>query len=83
MENFKDILGSEFEKWASKAKKNNGKTVIDISTEFQEIMARNIIQITLGEDINDELLDYNVKDNNGEFIPKKVKLSEAIKESLD
>ena len=43
MENFKDILGGEFEKWASKAKKNNGKTVIDISTEFMEIMARNII----------------------------------------
>ena len=82
MENFKDLLGKECDNWALETKKN-GKTVIDISKKFHELMVRNIVQITLGEDINDELLDFQVKDNKGEFGLKKVKLNEAIKESFD
>ena len=54
MHSLKDILAKKCEKWAQLALQNKGKTVIDISTEFQEIFARNIVTITLGEDIIDE-----------------------------
>ena len=42
LEVFKDTVGSEFEK-LSKEIDSSGKAVIDISTKFQEIFARNII----------------------------------------
>ena len=63
--------------------KKNGKTVIDISKKIQEIMVRNIVQITLGEDINDELIEFNMKESNGGYTFRGVKLSEAMKECID
>ena len=63
--------------------KKNGKTVIDISKKIQEIMVRNIVQITLGEDINDELIEFNMKESNGGYTLRGVKLSEAMKECID
>ena len=54
--------------------------MIDISVEFVDLMARNIIQITLGEDINDEKFEIKVRESpeSSTFVVKKVKLSEAI-----
>ena len=46
-------------------------------------MVRNIVQITLGEDINDELIEFNMKDSNGGFTLRGVKLSQAMKECID
>ena len=46
-------------------------------------MVRNIVQITLGEDINDELIEFNMKDSNGGYTLRGVKLSEAMKECID
>ena len=63
--------------------KKNGKIVIDISKKIQEIMVRNIVQITLGEDINDELIEFNMKESNGGYTLRGVKLSEAMKECID
>ena len=63
----KSILADKCEKWAAATKQNNGKTVIDISTEFQEIFARNMLTITLGEDISEELVEINVIGDGKEF----------------
>ena len=63
----KDILAGKCEKWAAATRQNNGKTVIDISTEFQEIFARNLLTIILGEDISEELVEINVIGDGKEF----------------
>ena len=48
-------------------------------------MARNLITISFGEDINDNLFELNVRKEVGssEFIKKKVKLSDAVAECFD
>ena len=80
MHTLKAILAQLCEKWVQAAKKNKGKTIIDISAEFREIYARNIVTITLGEDINDELVEINVLGNDQSFSLQKVTLSVAIQE---
>ena len=82
IEGLKDLVGSSFEKWTEEISNSEKKEkVIDIAVEFVNLMARNIILITLGEDINDELL-FELKmrksDNRSEFETRTVKLSEAI-----
>ena len=66
MQTFKDIMANKCEEWATAAKHNKGKTVIEICYEFNEIFARNIITTVLGEDINDELLLFKVFDFDNE-----------------
>ena len=51
----KDVIGERFDKWSQEIRDSPEKAkVIDISSEFVDIMGRNIITITMGEDINDE-----------------------------
>lgn len=41
---------------------SNGQVhIVDMSTEFMDIMARNIITVAFGEDINDELFELKVR----------------------
>ena len=50
-----------------------------------ELMARNIITIALGEDINEELIELKMRKSVGgyEFETRKVKLSVAIIECFE
>ena len=51
----KDLIGDTFDKWAQEIQASPEKEkVIDMAAEFIELMARGIITITMGEDINDE-----------------------------
>ena len=83
MECLKDLIGSSFEKWAEDiASSQKEEKVIDISVEFAKLMARNIIMIAFGEDIDEELFELKVRKSQkgSQFETKKVKLSEAINE---
>ena len=86
LETMKDILGDRFDKWTGciEASPKNIYT-IDISTEFRDIMARNIITVAFGEDINDELfdLDCQVTPGGKDFVTKKVSLSFGLQECFD
>ena len=86
LETMKDILGDRFDKWTGciEASPKNIYT-IDISTEFRDIMARNIITVAFGEDINDELFDLQcrVSPEGKDFVTKKVCLGFAIQECFD
>ena len=82
----KDILALKFEEWITQIEASPlQKTTIDISKEFQEIMARNIITIAFGEDINSEKIDMNFRKEAGssQFITKKVIFSDAIEECFN
>ena len=80
MQTFKDIMVNKCEEWATAAKNNKGKTAIEISEQFNEIYARNVITILFGEDITDELIDFKVFDFDKEkqFKAQKVRLDVAI-----
>ena len=83
LETMKDILGERFDKWTGYIEESPDKThTIDISTEFMDIMAHNIITVAFGEDINDELfeLECRVTPGGKEFVTKKVSLGVAIQE---
>ena len=58
VETFKVIVGMRFKEWMDEIKKAPERSkVIDISKEFMEIVARNILVTILGEDINDEKIE--------------------------
>ena len=54
----------------------------DISKDFIEIMAKNMLAILLGEDINEERFDLMMRvDSKGsKFHVKNIKLHEALQE---
>ena len=67
-------------------KSSDGSTQIDITKEFEAIFAKNIIHISFGEDINDELIPINMRtDIQGNMPTKreKVKLNIALQETFD
>ena len=83
LEVMKVICTTKFEDWTKRIENSAEKTTtIDISVEFVDIMARNIITIAFGEDINDELFELPVRkcENSSEFVIKMIKLGDAIKE---
>ena len=83
VEVLKDIVENRFESWLEKIKASNTKShTIDVSTEFMDIMSRNIITVAFGEDVNDELMELKVRKSHagGEFETKKVDLTFAITE---
>ena len=62
LEVMKVICTTKFEDWTKRIEDSAEKTTtIDISVEFVDIMARNIITIAFGEDINDELFELPVR----------------------
>ena len=82
----KDILATRFDRWKKEITDSETKThTIDMSTEIGDIMSRNIITVAFGEDINDEMLEIQVRRTNdgSDFETKKVTLSAAINESFD
>ena len=86
LEVMKDLLEKRFEEWLASAKCSpDGATVIDISVEFLEIMSRNIIMISFGEDINDELFEISVRKTKtgSEFVKKQVSMSFALQEIIE
>lgn len=86
MENFKDLLSNYFEQWTQEIKSEpHGFKVYDISKVFVELMARNIISITLGEDIINERIDLPCRENStgNSFVVKSLKIHEAIVECFE
>ena len=81
-ETLKYTLANEFEKLKSEID-SKGKTVIDISTKFQELFSANIIQITLGEDISNDLIEIKIRGPQGAFENAKVKFVAAIDECTE
>ena len=51
---FKKYINVSCDKWLSEIAKNDGKTKIDISVEFERIFAHTINHICFGEDLNDD-----------------------------
>ena len=71
VEVMKEITATKFETWIEEIKNSQQKThVVDTTTEFADIMARNIITIAFGEDVNDELFELKVrkKQRSSEFV---------------
>ena len=83
LENFKDLIGKQFQDWTHDIRETPEKMKIhDISKAFIEIMAKNMLAILLGEDINEERFDLMMRvDGKGsKFHLKNVKLHEALEE---
>jgi len=71
-------------KWKKEIEQNpQGYTDIDITSEFERIFSRNIIEISFGEDVSDEKFDFNLETfrGSGKFNLKKVSLREAFHEN--
>ena len=82
----KDILATRFEVWKKEIAASETKShTIDMSKEINDIMSRNIITVSFGEDINDELFEIEVRrtQDGSDFDTKKVSMSEAIHECFD
>ena len=48
-----------------------------MATEFSEILARNIIHVSFGEDLSDETITLQVQEG-GKYVPKTMTVKEAI-----
>ena len=48
-----------------------------MATEFSEILARNIIHVSFGEDLSDESITLQVH-NGSKYVPKTMTVKEAI-----
>ena len=86
LEVMKDLLEARFEKWLASARSSPDKTtVIDISEEHLDLMSRNIIKISFGEDINDELFEISVRKTKtgSEFVKKEVTMAFALQEIIE
>ena len=58
LETLKDKTANSFENWAAKARASPTKTYdFNMATDFSEILARNIIHVSFGEDLCDELFN--------------------------
>ena len=82
----KDLLETRFEEWLASAQRSpDGTTVIDISEEFLDLMSRNIIKVSFGEDINDELFVISVRKTKtgSDFVKKEVSMSFALQEIIE
>lgn len=80
LETLKDKTAHTFSEWASKARASPTKTHdFNMATEFSEILARNIIHVSFGEDLSDELIDLQVREEgSSEYVSKTMKVKEAI-----
>ena len=80
----KEKLAVKIEKWNDEISKSpDGKTVIDLPVEFEDLFCRNIVQICFGEDVSDMLVETefpNTESNGPAYVLKKVTLVKAIHE---
>ena len=83
MEVLRGKLERSVEKWLAEIRNSDtASTKIDIAFEFERLFAENLIHISFGEDINDQLFEMQMlkgKFSYG-FYKKKVNLQEAIGE---
>jgi len=82
----KDLLEKRFEEWLALTQISPDKTtVIDISEEFLDLMSRNIIKVSFGEDINDELFEISVRKTKAgsDFVKKEVTMAFALQEIVE
>jgi len=87
LDTLKVKLSAMITKWTKDVDSSvEGRTVIDITKEFERVFAKNIIHIAFGEDINDETLEFMMRqDLQGKKPLKKeqVKLNVAIQEGFE
>ena len=81
-ETLKEKTEAQFERWAKTATEN-GFCDIDMSTEFSEILARNIIHVSFGEDLSDEKMVLKVKGADGVYKPQTLSVKQAINVIID
>ena len=82
MYTMQEVTVKTFNQWIEGIEgSKDGKTVIDISKEFQTIFARNIIAISFGDDISDLLIDQCVETEagSGKYVMKKYNYSECVR----
>lgn len=76
LETLNEVTQKTFSKWAKEAK-IKGHHDIDIATEFSEILTRNIIHVSFGEDLSDNAITLMVKEGN-QYVSKEMTIKEAI-----
>lgn len=77
LETLKVVILTTFAAWAAKVDQE-GHHDVNMATEFSDILARNIIHICFGEDLSDDLIEYQVKDENGKWGPKTLDVKGSI-----
>ena len=78
LETLKDKTSDTFVKWAENINKSKDKWHdINMATEFSEILARNIIHVSFGEDLSDEKITLQVYDGS-KYVPKTMTVKESI-----
>ena len=81
MEVLKDQILKRFNLWLTEIEESKeGTTMIDITIEFERIFSRNIITISLGEDLGSEKIELNipVDGSRKKFTKKIVSIIESM-----
>ena len=80
----KEKLAIKIAKWNTQiCQSEDGKSVIDLPVEFEDLFCRNIVQICFGEDVSDMLVDTEFPSTSSAGPPytlKKVSLVASIHE---
>ena len=80
----KEKLALKIAKWNDQINQSpDGKSVIDLPVEFEDLFCRNIVQICFGEDVSDMLVETefpNTENSGPQYILKKVSLITSIHE---
>ena len=77
IEILKNNLTTKIEKWLLEIEESvDKKTVIDISTVFEEIFASTMSEILLGEDVSDIKvdIDFRISNAGSDFVRKSLTL---------
>ena len=83
LETLKDKTATTFVQWAEKINQSKEKFHdFNMATEFSEILARNIIHVSFGEDLSDESITLQVHDGS-KYVPKTMTVKEAIYVIID
>lgn len=76
LETLKDVTEQTFSKWAAKVRES-GSHEINMATEFSEILTRNIIHVSFGEDLSDDEITLKVREGDT-YVDKKMTVKDAI-----
>ena len=76
LETLKELTHMTFAKWMEEAKRK-GHHEVDMATEFSEILTRNIIHVSFGEDLSDNLITLMVKEGD-RYVSKEMAIKDAI-----
>ena len=79
LEVLKQQIMKRFNIWCDEIEKSSSRsTEIDIAVEFERIFSRNIISISLGEDISDKLIYITLIEKDGTNPEKGCSMRESI-----